>query len=445
MSVSSRRRKGCWRWALLVALLLLIGAAVGLPLARRTPAGRAAFNVAEYRLRTLWSGWFGERETGETSGGALSGVVRDEAGRPLANALVLVASVQGEVHQAQSDDLGTYRIEEVPPERYVPVASKWGYDDAVYHRDQEERTSVTVQPGQLSSGVDFTLREHQPWQPRLDDPPIIGPAQTGAALFPVEVTASRLPVTFTNEGLLITTTLLYQPLGAEITRPLPVLVASYPSEPLNWDRVSVAIANEGYVVLATGPSPQRGLDIPGMGRDLLKAVAYLRRGQLTAHADTEREGWLSGSFSSIILYQALREEPGGVDALVVVGGISDGFLGVQSLYDEALEIPPKYATFVAALGRPDRYPEIYLGYSPAFHAAHMPPTFVVHTTTDEVIPSNQAQRLADALAAAGVEHELFLYEDTTHYLDQVNITPDTAELYRRLTAFLDRHVRQAGQ
>ena len=441
-----RRRRGCWRWVLLAALLLLIVAVVGLLLARRTPAGQAAFNVAEYRLRTLWSGWFGERETGEAIGGAISGVVRDGTGQPLADALVLVASIEGEAYSARSDELGTYHIESVPPGRYVPVASKWGYDDDIHHRGRDERTSVAVQPAQLTGGVDFTLTKHRPWLPTLDEPPIIGPAQTGAALFPAEVHASRVPVTFTNDGLVITTTFVYEPQGVQITEPLPVLVASYPSEPMNWDRVSVAIANEGYVVLATGPSPQRGLlDIPGLGWDLLKAVAYLRDGQLTAHADTEREGWLSGSFSSIILYRALREEPGGVDALVIVGGISDALLGVQALYDQDLEIPPKYATAIAALGRPDRYPEIYLGYSPAFHAAHMPPTFVVHTTSDEVIPYNQAQRFADALTDEGVTHELFLYEDTTHYLDQVNVTPDTAELYRRLTAFLDKYVRQASQ
>jgi dipeptidyl aminopeptidase/acylaminoacyl peptidase len=181
-----------------------------------------------------------------------------------------------------------------------------------------------------------------------------------------------------------------------------------------------------------------------MARDLLQTVAYLRSGTLTPHADTQREGWLSGSFSSVIQYQALREDPGGVDALVVVGGISDALVGVQALYSEQLEIPPKYETAIAALGRADRYPEVYLGYSPAFEAEHMPPTFVVHTTADEVIPPNQAVRFAEALDSAGVTHELFLYEDTTHYLDQVNVTPDTAELYRRLTAFLDTYVRQAG-
>ena len=386
----------------------------------------------------------GEREASDDPGGAIAGVVREEDGGPLVGATVLVATVKGAVYQAESDDQGTYRIEDVPPGRYVVAASQWGYDDAVYHEGGEERTLVSVRSGQLQAGVDLALRLHQPWRATLDDPPIIGPTETGYALFPAEVAASRVPITYTSDGLVITTTLLYEPLGIEITESLPVVVATYPSEPINWDRVSVALANEGYVVLATGPSPQRALDIPGMGRDLIKAVAYLRQGQLTDRADVEREGWLAGSFSSLILYRALLEDPGGVDALVLVGAISDGFLGVQSLYDVELEIPPRYADAVAALGRPDRYPEFYIGYSPAYHASELPPALVVHTYTDEVVPYNQSLRLAGALEAAGVPYDLYLYEDTTHYLDQVNMTPDTAELYRRLAVFLDRYVRRGG-
>jgi len=441
--VSDKQRRGCWRWVSFAGLLVLIGVVVGWSLARRSPTGRAAFNVAEYRLRTLWTGWVGTADPQQVAAGAMSGVVLDSAGEPVPDALVLVASVRGEAYHSRSDELGVYRIEGVPPGRYVPVASKWGYDDAVHRLGRQERTLVTVESGKLASGVNFAVSAHQPWEPDLANTPELGPPQTGTALFPSEVYASRVPITFTNDGLVITTTLLYEPLGAETDSVLPVLVASYPSEPLNWDRVSVAIANEGFVVLAAGPSPRRGLDIPGMARDLLKARGYLRNGNLTGRADIEREGWLSGSFSSVILYQALREDPGGVDALVIVGGISDGLLGVQSLYAEDLQIPDNYATAIAALGRPDRYPEVYLAYSPAYHADHLPPVLVVHTTGDEVIPYSQAERFAEVLAAAGVTHEVFLYGDTTHYLDQVNITPDTAELYRRLTAFLNEQVRQA--
>jgi len=413
---------------------------LGLRFALRTPTGRAAFNVVEYRLRVTWRRWFGERETG--AGGAIGGVVRDEAGQPLPGATVLVATVEGVVYEARSDGLGAYRIEDVPPGRYVPGAGKWGYDDVAYRRGAEERTPVTVRSGQLVSGVDFTLREHQPWQAVLDSPAVIGPTQTAYAHFPAEVSASRAPVTFTNEGLLITTTLLYEPLDFEITDPLPVVVASYPSPAIDWELVSVALASEGYVVLAMGPSPQRGFDIAGMGRDMLKAIAYLRDGQLTDHADAERQGWVGGSYSGLILYRALVEDPEGAETLILVGSISDAFLWVQALYDEELEIPDWHAAAAASLGRPDRIPEFYLGFSPALLAAHLPPCLVVHTTADEVIPYNQSLRLDEALTAAGVTHELFLYEDTSHYLDLVNITADTAELYRRLTVFLDRYVRQ---
>ena len=88
-----------------------------------------------------------------------------------------------------------------------------------------------------------------------------------------------------------------------------LIVATYPGPPLNWERISVALANEGYVVLGTGPSPQRLFDIPGMGRDLIKAVAYLHDGQLTGRADIGRECWLAGSYGSLIVFRALLEDP----------------------------------------------------------------------------------------------------------------------------------------
>jgi hypothetical protein len=436
-----QKRRGCWRrcaWAIVLVAVMPIALLV----LARTPQGRAAFNIVEYRLRA-WSGtWMPKGEKDVSPSGAIAGNVADQTGQPLEGALVLVATVNGEGHSARSDRAGSFRIDNVPPGRYVVAAGAWGFNDAVHRRGVASRSVVAVRPGKLTDGVDFTLSEHASFAPNLKEPPIVGSREIGTALFPSEVQASRMAVTFTNDSLVITTTLLYEPMELDQARTLPVLVACYPSEPLNWDRVSVAIANEGYVVLATGPSPRRGFDISGMARDHLVAVGYLHAGQLTGHADTQREAWLSGSFSSVVLYQSLREEPSGVDALIVVGGISDALLGVQALYDQDLAIPERYATAIASLGRPDRYPEVYLGYSPAVFAEHLPPTLVVHTTADEVIPPNQAQRLAEALEEAGVPYELFLYHDTTHYLDQVNVTPDTAELYRRLTQFLDTYVRQ---
>jgi acetyl esterase/lipase len=432
------------RWVWILVLVVVFVAGIGLWLAARTPTGKAAFNVLEYRVRVFWEQRFGNRTLVPGSGGALAGTVQDVHGEPISGAVVVVSTSKGVAHSTHSDAVGTYHLQDVPPGRYAVAAGKWGYDNGLHHRAMQERTLVSVRADRLASGVDIVLEMHEPWQPTIDEPPVIGPPQVGYALFPAEVAASRVPVTFTNEGLVITTTLIYESLAQVGSVPLPVVVASYPSAPIDWDRVSVALANEGYVVLATGPSPERGLDIPGMGRDMLKAVAYLADGQLTPRADPERQGWVGGSYSGLILYQALREAPEWADALILVGSITDGFLWVGSLYDETLEIPDWHETAVASLGRPDRMPEFYLMHSPAFFPKHLPPALVVHTTADEIVPYNQSLRLDEALTAAQAVHELFIYEDTSHYLDQINITPETAELYRRMSVWLDTYVRQSS-
>jgi hypothetical protein len=442
-SSSKRRRRALLAVLLTLCVLALVSAFLWL----RTPTGRAAANVAQYRARVLWQRWFGHPSPSASEGGALSGVVRDAAGHPLPGALVLVSTLRGAVYSTTSDELGAYRLEGVPPGRYVPVAGKWGYADTAYRRNAEERTSVSVRAQKLQQGIDFSLAEYQPWQPSLAEPAIVGPPQTGYALFPAEISARRTPVTYVNEGLVITTTFIYEPLeeseGEQPQAPRPVVVAAYPSEPIEWDRVSVALAHEGYVVLAHGPSPLRmpTVDIYGMARDLVQAIAYLRDGQLAENVDMERCAWLGGSFSSLVLYRAMWEAQPDIDVLVWVGSISDAFLMVQSLYDVDLAIPYRYQDAIAAMGRPDRDPAFFLGLSPAFQASQMSPSLVAHTFSDEVVPYPQSERFAQALQDAGVEVELYLYQDTSHYLDQVNITPETAELYRRLAAFLDRHLQ----
>jgi len=446
--MSGRSKSKKRRRALLAVLLTLcMLAAVGAFLWLQTPVGRAAANVAQYRTRVLLQRWFGDASPGASGRGALSGVVRDTAGQPLSDALVLVSTLRGIVYSTTSDELGAYRLEDVPLGRYVPVAGKWGYADTPYRKGAEERTSVSVRAQQIQTGIDFSLAAYQPWQPSLDEPAILGPPETGYALFPAEISARRTPVTYVNEGLVITTTFVYEPLGevegSQLQALRPVVVAAYPSEPIEWDRVSVALAHEGYVVLANGPSPLRmpTVDIYGMTRDLVQAIAYLRDGQLAENVDLERTAWLGGSFSSLVLYRAMWEAQPEIDAMIWVGSISDAFLLVQSLYDVDLAIPSRYQDAIAAMGRPDRDPAFFLGLSPAFQAAQMSPCLIAHTYADEVVPYAQSERFAQALQDAGIEHELYLYQDTSHYLDQVNITPETAELYRRLAAFLDKHMR----
>jgi dipeptidyl aminopeptidase/acylaminoacyl peptidase len=121
--------------------------------------------------------------------------------------------------------------------------------------------------------------------------------------------------------------------------------------------------------------------------------------------------------------------------------VSDAFLGVQSLYSQDLAIPPPYDTAIAALGRPDRDPAFFFAYSPVLFADRLPPTLIVHTYADEVIPYNQATALDQAMTAAGVPHDLLLYEDTTHYLDAYRPTQATHMVYERIVAFAKEYAR----
>jgi len=205
-TMSKRRRRR--RWTLLIVLLVLVAAGVALLIGSRTPIGRAALNIVEYNVRATWSRWFG-RADGDGAGGAIAGIVRDDSGQPLEGAIALVSTFKGVTYQARSDALGTFRIEGVPPGRYVPAAAKWGYESAVYGQEAGERTSVSVRAERLVPGVEFTLRQRGTWQPSLDEPPILGPPEVGYSAFPAEISATRIPITYVNEGWLITTRVLY--------------------------------------------------------------------------------------------------------------------------------------------------------------------------------------------------------------------------------------------
>ena len=102
MDRRSRRR----RRLAFVLLSLFILVAIGLAVAASTPEGRAVGNVLEYKLRKAWWAQVGVPAIDPMHLGSLSGVVLDEQGKPLAEAVVVVSTVRGEVFQARSDAPG---------------------------------------------------------------------------------------------------------------------------------------------------------------------------------------------------------------------------------------------------------------------------------------------------------------------------------------------------
>ena len=412
-----------------IGLILLLFLAVGLLVASRTPTGQAALNVVEYRVRAWWWSLTGQPSYDPTRSGSFSGTIRTAAGQPLADAVALVASVRGEVYQARSDAAGAYRVDGVPPGRYAPMSGAWGFVET-------NGPALTINAGQERKGVDFELPSYQP-APVEPTAWTVGPSTVAASDFPTPLTARRTPFTFTLDSLVIEGGQFYLP--DLITHTLPTILIIYPSPAINWSNVSAAMAHEGFAIITIGPDADRGLDIEGHVRDfraVFQAWQAGRFAEMAPGATLDPNRWLlmSGSFGSLMLFRALRDLPA-APAIVSVGGVSDAFLGIQSLYSTELKIPPPYDTYIAALGRPDRDPAFFFGYSPLFYADHLPPIFMIHSYGDEVIPYNQTTVLSAALDVRQAPHETLLYHDTTHYLDAYNPSESTYLVFRRAMAF----------
>lgn len=400
-----------------------------------TSAVQAAWNVLDYRLRRTLPPLLITAKGQSNPLASLAGVVRDAAGRPIPAAIVLVSTPRGQVYQTHSDERGHYRLEGMPAGHYVPLAAAWGYDEAT--------GPLLRLGGNRQQVLDFVLVQHQP-SPIQPVGLHIGPARQASSHFPEPMIASRFPFTFTLDGLTINGGQIYLPAKAT-TPPSATLVIIYPSPALNWDAASVGLTRDGFAVLAVGPDPDRSLDIEGHVRDFRAVLQFWQEGQLEP-LPSANDCWvlMSGSFGSLILFRALRDLPMMPAGIVSIGGISDAFLGVQSLYSEELAIPPPYDMAIAALGRPDRDPAFFFAYSPVFFAGHLPSTLLIHMLNDEVIPHNQALALDAALTQAGRPHELLLYHDTTHYLDAYRPTKATYMVYERVLAFARRNCSGAG-
>mgnify|MGYP001000194810 CR=1 FL=1 len=138
---------------------------------------------------------------------------------------------------------------------------------------------------------------------------------------------------------------------------------------------------------------------------------------------------------------ALKGTPG-IAGWVTVGGISNAFSGTASFYAGQLEIPPQYEFLIPALGLPNLYPLDFLRFSPVYTAAQLPPTLIIHTDVDHVIPIDQAYQLEAALHANQVPVEVYYYKDVSHYLQiDENMTEQGREMFYRVLTFAQRMLK----
>ena len=378
--------------------------------------------------------------------GQLSGQVLFQ-GQPLPGATVLVAERTGTPHVAVADAQGRYTIRDVPPGQYVPAAVAPGFDEVALTGAFGVPWLVTVEPGKKNQAPPIPMRRHVP--PPLPQPLPqaveleAGPVYTATAPFPAGAIALAQRFQFRRAGALVDSLRLYRPITDTLTGDLPLLFAVYPGVIDGWEPVSVAFASQGFVLVAISPSGARGVDIDAHTLDARVALALARGGHLGVEVGSRPAVALGGSFSSAILHRLLRDEREDFAAWVTVGGISDAFKGAADFYAGRLEIPEKYALLIPALGPANLYPLPFLRYSPVYTAGELPPTLIVHTDADRIIPIDQAYELEAALRKAGVPVEVFYYQDVSHYL-QVgeDMTPAGEAMFYRVVEFALRYGRR---
>jgi hypothetical protein len=423
-------QKAAWLSALTALLLTLAGCTP-------TPTG----NVLAYLVIQQT----GARLTRPVAVGTLTGRVTDPQAAPLAGATVVVALATGEPFTAVTDRDGRYRIEGVPVGYYVPAAVAPGYDEGELTGLLGWPALAEIRAGETLVAPDLVLAPYQPAplpaQPALAAGLALSTTRTVTATFPAGAQAEESHFTFVHNGLTIDSLRLYLPLDEALRQDAatrPVLFAVYPTQLDDWVEASVGLAAQGYAVLALAPAA-RGLDIEAHAADARLVLAMLRSGAFGPAVSTQPVVALGGSFSSAVLARLVRAVPDDIAGWVTVGGIGNAFSGAADFYSGRIVVPPEYALAIPALGPANLFPLPFLRYSPVYSAGSLPPTLIIHTEADAILRLEQAEQLAAAARAAGVDVETFYYADVSHYLGiGANLTDEGEEMFYRILQFVAR-------
>jgi hypothetical protein len=412
------------RWVfLVVVLVLLLGLGfLGLSADAEITALR---NVVYYRAVQRLGG---PRVASGELPGSISGMVRDVDGEPVAGAVVLVASALGDTYTAESGPDGGYRIGDVPPGRYVPVAGKRGYDDALPQTCLAGlcfKDATIVHAGAESRGVDLLLTPAGPPSVVVDDSLVVSPTVEVAVGAPFPSKSLRTYFRFERAGLEVNDCWLYEPLAG--AGPFPTMLLVLPGPVMGWEIIPVPFAAEGFSVLAC--YPLRGIDVDQDSADLLSALAYVRQGRVPSRADTERLALVGASFTSLHTYRllALTDQ---FDVTLVLGGMADGFAFRHDVEVGTAYARPPFDQVLMALGFPNGSPELYFKYSVLYHLEGLPPVCLLHGVDDELSPFSQSVELDAELTRRGMPHAFYSYEGLKHYFSTSADDATTQQMFQ---------------
>jgi len=412
----------------LLSFLLIVGLAGGYWLATTShPNIWPIRNTLKYHALQNWWAVIGLPPT--TGTGTIQGVIQNEQGEPIEQAWILLTLWDGTTISHYTDTTGQYRLENVPAGQHQLIATAPNYanhilDNITIHDNTAITVPVTLSQEQktnLISGSNLTLST--PTQLTCD------------TLF--TVTANRRYVQFNNVDQPNSLTLFYSPITATQTSTLPILLTVYPGPADSWECVSIALSQAGYAVVAVGPA--YSFDVENQVDELERLINFAQAETLP-YSDGAKIALLGGSFSSIHV-QRLIQRRQDIQAALLLGPPTDMF-DLRHRF-EAGEIMPPFGLdqIMIAGGLPTDELLRYWQYSAAYHVrSDLPPQAILHSRTDDVVPFQQSEILAQHLKMVNVPHETHFFEGASHYLMAEGGDKDTLEVYRITLDFLKKQL-----
>ena len=387
-------------------------------------------NYVYYQLQSRWWRLVGEPQSGPA--GSLAGTIRDQTGQPVADAWVALARWDGTLYTARSDAGGGYRLDGVPAGRYLPVVSAPGYVDTVLDNGGRR---LNVRAGEITT-LDAVLRPETPRRFAPGQDLTLGEATTISCTSPLEAAAVRREVAFDSGGRPNQPALFYTPTEAQPDDRYPLLLIIYPGPVDTWECASVPLAAAGYAVLGTGPVYTLDLE-PDV--DELERILDFAADGLFPQTTPAQAAILGGSYSGLHVQLLLQRGRDDIRAAILLGAPTDIFAMRRHL-EEGTFIPPfGLDKVLVSMGLPDRVPLRYWYYSGAYHVRRtMPPTLVIHSRDDKVVPIDQSELLVTQLSAAGVPHEVYYFDKASHYL--LSPLGESRAIYDLALEFLEEHL-----